>query len=191
MATENYTEMTNQELVATVNAFNKRPDQLVRFLSKSYPMILNEIYHRTEFLNTTKKCTIQTRLYCLKRNINTQPLCSNPNCPNHNPVEWSVQTHSFALYCSRKCCNSDAAKNERTKKTMLKTYGVETALLLDSSIERLKQYNQEHYGVDYPFQSKEYVERIKKQCKEVFGEEFYTRTKEFKKLMSDIWNNKT
>ena len=69
MATENYTEMTNQELVATVNAFNKRPDQLVRFLSKSYPMILNEIYHRTEFLNTTKKCTIQTRLYCFNRSI--------------------------------------------------------------------------------------------------------------------------
>ena len=71
----------------------------------------SEILKRTEFLDNCfyqkENVPLRARIYCLRNNITSHPICQNPNCPNHNFVEWRFDKVGFAKYCSLKCTQTD------------------------------------------------------------------------------------
>lgn len=51
MTNDNYTLMTNQELIDCIKRLNKIPDILDRYLRNHYPNLYSEVVLRTNFLD--------------------------------------------------------------------------------------------------------------------------------------------
>lgn len=71
-------------------------------------------------------------------------------------------------------------KNIKTKKTMLKKYGVEHALQNKTFMDKTKKTMLEKYGVENPANSVEIRKKTKETVKEKYGVDYITQTEEFK-----------
>ena len=84
----------------------------------------------------------------------------------------------FGDVCSIQCLPK--YREEKTKQTCLKKYGVEYACASKQAIEKRKRTLVERYGVEVPCKSKEIKDKLEKTCIEKFGVNTYFKTKEFK-----------
>lgn len=72
MTNQNYTSMTNEELVDEINKYSVDSPQLNNILRHSNPKLHLEIMNRTKFLdesNLSHQIYIGIRLYALKHNL--------------------------------------------------------------------------------------------------------------------------
>lgn len=95
MTKDNYSEMSNAELLDEINKLGIYQGKLNAYLKRHFPDLFNELVSRTHFLDNFYKdntVPIPARLYCLKHNLKEQPRCQNPNCPTHSHTEWYKHT---------------------------------------------------------------------------------------------------
>ena len=122
--------------------------------------MLLEIERRTQFLNAfyeqrESNVPIGARLFCIEHNLNSQPICQNPNCPNHSPVEWRHATQSFAPHCSCSCAQSDPQVKNQIEKTNVAKYGSKNVFQSEVIKNRILNTMRNKYNVDNPSQSSE------------------------------------
>ena len=84
MTKENYTQLSNSEILDAIDNIGIGTMGLLRYLKHSNIELLQEIIGRTKFLPEDTK--IIARLYCLRNNIQALPKCQRPNC--NNTVVW-------------------------------------------------------------------------------------------------------
>lgn len=86
MTKENYTQLTNQELVNSIQSihnFGKRG--FPKFLRCSFPELFQELITRTSFMDKTYMehnhvVPFMDRIFCVENNLNSLPTCQNPDC---------------------------------------------------------------------------------------------------------------
>lgn len=144
--------------------FGNTTRRLPATIKKHDPDLLLEIEHRTQFLNAFYEqrggnVPIGARLYCIEHNLNSQPRCQNPNCPNHNPVEWRHATQSFASYCSCSCAQSDPKVKRQIEETNVDRYGTKNVFQAEEIKNRIRNTLQKRYNVDNPSQSPEFQKK--------------------------------
>ena len=164
MSNNNYTYISNEELLKTIQDLHIGQQKLNSYLKKHFSELFNELVKRTNFLNDyyeSKSVPILARLYCIEHNIKEHPTCQNPYCSNHNKVEWRNGINQFAKYCCRKCSSQDPEYWKRHRKTMIEHWGVVNPGQSKEIRERVKRTCMEHYNVEYSFQAEEVKQKIK------------------------------
>ena len=180
MSNINYTVISNEELLDEINKFNVSLRCLDRYLKHNNQELYDELLSRTKFLYGTsylenEKLPIACRLYCLKNNLSSPPICANPSCNNF--VKWG--SASFLTYCCSKCHNSDPNMGEIVRNAFLKKYGVDNIFQLDETKDKIRQTMLEHHGVEHALQSKEIKKRQEQTCLDRYGVENPAELKEF------------
>ena len=102
MTKENYTTISNEELLLEVGKLITPLNQLGRKVKATNPNLFDEILNRTSFL-INSNIPFTARLHCLEHHLDKQPTCKVCG----NPVEWYGKNNDFRTYCSRKCQYSD------------------------------------------------------------------------------------
>ena len=153
MAKDNYTQLSNSEILDEIDNIGIGTMGLLRFLKHRNPELLQEIIGRTKFLS--EDSNIIARLYCLRNNIQALPKCQRPNC--NNTVVWGKD--GFRSYCCLDCAYKDDAHWERRRKTMIEHHGVEHPAQSPKILKKMMDTCVERYGVEHPTQSSEIVER--------------------------------
>lgn len=128
MTKENYTEMTNQELVDCVANLGLSKLKLNMMLRRHHMELFNEIVKRTKFLddscideNSWRTVPILARLHCLGHDLTKMPVCANPDCSNI--VFWSKGGSSFHKHCCKRCSNSDPDVMKRIEQVKYEKHG--------------------------------------------------------------------
>ena len=152
MTNDNYTQMSNEEILDKVKTINKKPNVLQAFIVKTMPDLWNEIKSRTEFLGE-KNISILTRLYCLEHYLQEVPKCKNPNCPSHSKVKWDKSKHKFNDFCSVKCSVNSEQTRERCRQTCLKNFNSENPFQSKIIQDKIRCKMVELYGVEHALQS--------------------------------------
>ena len=75
----------------------------------------------------------------------------------------------YDIMRNRKCMG---CKQERTKKTCLKKYGVDNVSKSQEILDKIVKVNTKRYGTSYPMKNKEILEKSKKTCLEKYGKEY-------------------
>ena len=193
MTNENYTQMSNDELLSTVQNINVSNRRLSIYLAHHNIPLYNEIILRTNFLDDwygARTVPIQARLYCIKHNLSRQPTCKNPRCEHHNPpVKWMNGENKFRDYCCIRCVNTDPLHQEKMQSTMLKKYGVCHALQSQTFKDKSKLTCKKNNGVDFPSQSSEAREKIRNTNMNNFGVDNPLKSDEIKRKIIQT-NNK-
>ena len=164
MTNDNYTTMSNQDIVEITNPLNKNPSRFNIFLANHYPKLLGEIINRTFFLDEhldrfkNGKVPIQCRLYCLDKNITSFPVCSHPECTNQ--TRWDSSSVGFKKYCCVQCMNSDSVHIENVKKSNLKNYGVTCSFQRDDVRAKIEDILMRNYGVKNYSQTKQFKQQV-------------------------------
>ena len=160
MTIDNYTSLSNEELVEQISNIKKVGRWLDNYLINNNPYLLNEIIRRTNFLDYEYKCTNKkvpfvARIYCLQKHINEVPKCKNPNCLHDKPILWDYVDKRFRIYCCNKCksawINSNEFK-EKSQNTCQMLYGdkffVRTATFKSKSEQTcLKNHGVKHISL--------------------------------------------
>ena len=136
MATNNYTTMSNVELLTFIKNLNIGIKQLQKYLKRHYPTLFIEIKNRTNFLNEALNITITERLFCIEHNLNSSPKCKNQNC-NHQ-VKWDRKTQKYRTHCCGKCAQEDIEVKQKRENTFIQTIGVKSPLLLESTKQKIQ-----------------------------------------------------
>lgn len=152
MTKDNYSEMSNQELVDSVNKVPSDTTHLSRVLKKDYPKLYNELVERTRFLNRyyeerTMSVPIPARLYCLKHNLKEQPRCQNPNCPTHSLVDWCRNTQEFRMYCSCTCLQASPLTKSKRNNTFNSKYGGHPMKSTEIKEKAIRNNKMKHGGI--------------------------------------------
>ena len=122
MTNENYTNMSNTELLEEVRKVDSPLNHLGRKVRATNPNLFNAIMSRTSFLEDPN-IQFTARLHCLEHNFAEQPKCKMCN----NPVEWYGKSNSFRTYCSRECQYSDEDYWNKVQDTCEERLGVRNA----------------------------------------------------------------
>ena len=141
-------------------------------LHKVNPYLYSELQCRTNFWDNFyrgKKVPLPARLYCIEHNIIEQPICQNPDCPNHNPVGWDGRRNRINRYCCKACCAEDPLFGEKCVQATMSKFGVKSTLQLDSVKEKTKATLNRKYGVDNPMKCKEIQEKAKNTNNILYG----------------------
>ena len=97
----------------------------------------------------------QEKLYWHIHNLTDYPAC--PICGKRTVFENI--TKGYRTYCSKKCCNSDPNKIERTQQTCIERYGAIAPACIPKVRRKAKQTCIERYGTEYAMQTKEIQEK--------------------------------
>ena len=159
MAKENYTNLSNEELLLEVQKTKTSINQLGRKVKATNPNLFDEILNRTSFL-VDKSIQFTARLHCLEHHMDKQPTCKM--CIN--PVEWYGKNSDFRTYCSRKCQYSDDDFWGGVRGTCKERLSVENPFQSESVKERIKERHMENLGVDYPMQSEVVKAKSRESC---------------------------
>lgn len=97
MSKYNYMEMSNEEFIKLID------DVLSKFKMNFYGRILkthhkamfDEIVRRTSFLDENHMIPFTARLYCIRNNLYSNPICSCDGC--QNTVEWRCKYNIYIL----------------------------------------------------------------------------------------------
>lgn len=159
MANENYTNLSNEELLLEVGKTKTSLNQLGRKVKATNPNLFDEILNRTSFL-VDKSIQFTARLHCLEHHMNQQPTCKMCG----NPVGWYGKNNDFRTYCSRKCQYSDDDFWGGVRGTCKERLGVENPFQSESVKERIKERHMEKLGVEYPMQSEAVKVKSRESC---------------------------
>ena len=108
MTNDNYTKLTNQELLIEIQNFNVTSKQLGNIIRHQCPKLWDEIIKRTQFLDnelTKNPIFFEIRLFALEHNLEHVPTCSGLNCSHL--VHWNRRNRCFSKHCSQKCKYED------------------------------------------------------------------------------------
>lgn len=171
MTIDNYTQMSNQELIDEFNKY-KSKNCSHRQLNNKNPTLLNEIINRTLFLdvifkNRKMNVPILARIYCLIHNIYKYPTCQNERCDN--PVNWDRKKSEFFHHCSQKCSANDENVIKERQLTCLKIFGVSHPSKSNEIKQKKINTTLKNYGVENPSQSEEIKRRKEQTCIDHFG----------------------
>ena len=157
MTNINYTLLSNDELLDEVASTSKKPVSLQAYLRKNSPELLDEIMRRTDFLDKqiSDNISILMRLYCIQNNIQSIPICKNPNCPERHIVGWNKVHHKFRDFCSIKCSRNSEITQEKYKQTCRRNWGVDNPFQSEEVKNRIIETMMATYGVKHALQSKE------------------------------------
>ena len=136
MATNNYTTMSNIELLKFIKNLNIGIKQLQKYLKRHYPKLFIEIINRTNFLNKSLNITITERLFCIEHNLKSRPKCKNQNCVHQ--VKWDRKTQNYRTHCCGKCAQEDIEVKQKRETTLIQTIGVKSPLLLESTKKKIQ-----------------------------------------------------
>lgn len=121
MTNDNYTNLSNDELLGIVKSYGIDCGHLYKYLNNHNSNLLHEIIQRTKFLSFD--ISINARLYCIEYGLNSHPTCQCNGCDNK--VEWNKRTKTFLRYCSKNCAYDDEHHWDRIKSTCIEKWGVD------------------------------------------------------------------
>jgi len=117
-------------------------------------------------------------------------LCNSEH--NLSLYKYYKNKERYGYYGCKKCSREKSKKtnlerygdeyynnNEKTQKTCLKKYGVNTTLLESNTKEKIKKTNLEKYGSEQPLSSDMIREKSKNTLLEKYGVDSYSKTLEF------------
>jgi endogenous inhibitor of DNA gyrase (YacG/DUF329 family) len=118
MTNENYTILSNNEILEQVRLIHVGFPNLEKVLRKRNPSLLESIVERTKFLDDyfnskNYNVPIKARIYCLEHDLKCHPKCQNPECTNL--VGWNGS--EFSRHCSNRCINHDVKVIEKMRAT--------------------------------------------------------------------------
>ena len=203
MSNENYTNCSNQELVDLVFKLNngKHTNRLKFLIKRDNPNLFDEILKRTNFV--PEQTSFMARLYCLKHNIDSIPLC--PTC-HQRPIR--LDSSGLYDHCSRRCSTLDKNVQKKLQDTCLRKYNVSHAQkskeIQDkikrtklerygdenyNNKEKAKSTNMQKYGVEEVLSSPEIRTKIQETMLYRYGVENYVITNEFKQKAKETMLN--
>ena len=97
-----------------------------------------------------------------------------PKCDNcGSEIKWrGIFTEGYLKNCSKKCKGESKLRFERTKETLLKKYGFDSALKINEFKEKRNKTIKDKYDVDNIFEHDEIKEKTKKTNVEKYGTEY-------------------
>ena len=185
MANDNYTNLSNEELLLEVQKIKTSLNQLGRKVKSCNPGLFDEILNRTSFL-VDSNIPFTARLHCLEHHMDRHPACKICG----NPVGWYGKNNDFRIYCSRKCQYSDDDFWSEVRGTCKERLGVENPFQSESVKERIKEKHIEKLGVDYPMQSEAVRLKSRESCIANLGVDNPSKSEEVKaKKMATTFSN--
>ena len=150
MTNENYTNMSNEELLDEISKIKIPNNKIGNFVKRHYTQMYGEIVGRTCFLEDD--ISFMARLYCLEHGITSHPICHKKDCSN--PTKWNRETRQFRTYCCESCRSSDEDWQMKVENTNLTRHGDRHPCKLDKFKEKSKLTWMTNLGVDNPQKSK-------------------------------------
>ena len=175
MTKENYTNMSNKELLEEVRKVDSPLNHLGRKVHATNPNLFDEIVSRTSFLEDPN-IQFTARLHCLEHDLVEQPKCKMCN----NPVEWYGKCDSFRTYCSYKCKNEDKEFWNKVQDTCEERLGARNAFQSEVVKQKIREKNRKNLGVDYPMQSEAVRMKSRESCIANLGVDNPSKSEEVK-----------
>jgi len=137
--------------------------------------VLSYINMKTKdvFLNS-----ISEKIYFVVNTLKDKPKC---DCGNY--VHFISFSKGYRQFCSTKCSRNSKETIQKTKKTILKRFGVENPSQSKQIKEKKIETTLKNYGVENPSQSKQIKEKRKKTNLKRFGVENPMQNVEIKEKM--------
>lgn len=95
-----------------IDTFTTPSGRVKAHLQKKFPEELKKVYENTPNLNGLSDTL---RIRCILLDIDTIPVCQNPNCSNH--TSFDNKSKQFSKYCSNKCAYNDPEHKDNISKT--------------------------------------------------------------------------
>ena len=181
MANDNYTNLSNEELLNIIYSLKVDVGHLKRYLVNHNMTIFDELVKRTNFLDDS--ISINARLFCIEHNIDTHPICQRVGC--NNKVIWHKPSKKFLRYCSKKCTYSDKRHWERIKNTCVNNFGVDNPGKSSVVQSKMKKTCNERYGVDYVTNLEFVQDKIRKTCENKFGVQYPLQSKTIRNIATN------
>lgn len=154
--------MDSKEILEKILAINVYKSKLGRYIRDHYPELNKEILEFTSFLPDT--ATFQERLYCIKNNIQSRPICT---VCNKNYLEFLEDSNCYRTACSRNCSIHDSKRLAKVKQTKKELHGNEKYVNTELAREtRTKKFGAWH--------SKDFGKKVKQTKLERYGDENYS-----------------
>lgn len=107
------------------------------------------------YMEHNKVVPLMDRIVCVENNLNSLPICQNPDCDNNVMIG---RTH-----CCPKCAMKDPITQGKTRKTCMERHGVANVFQSKKVQEKYKQNMLKTYGCENPSQINFVKEKKKKQ----------------------------
>ena len=188
MTNDNYTTLTNQELVSEIRLFKTNLSNLNKMIQNRNPVLFNEIVSRTNFLDKQlpqNHVPISARIYCLENNVSAVPLCRRPNCTNR--VKWDAT--GFRHHCSNSCCQNDPDVINQHKETSFRKYGCSCSLQHPDVKKKCEVTCLERYGDTIPMKSQIVQDKYRQTCTDRYGVDWASKlesTKEKQRETNEV-----
>lgn len=129
-------------------------------------------------------------VYCRDVHYQTCSICGKQ-------FEIDVRKDPYVKTCSEECRYKQMVANQpkeqmaaHIKETMLERYGVENAMHLSESLEKIKATNKERYGTEWYTQTEDYTEQVKQTSLAKYGVDHFLKSKEMQDKMLAAVNAK-
>ena len=138
--------MSNSDILNKVNELNLSSRGMYEILTHRCPNLYSEIEKRTQFLNNGSIVPMLSRLYCLKHDIHSHPICSYSDC--HNEVQWDSKTQKFKPYCSPKCRANDPEFRKKVEEICLQKFGTKSPIQSEEIKRKYRNTCMNKWGVE-------------------------------------------
>lgn len=112
--------------------------------------------------------SIPEKIYLLMNDLTEYPIC--PICKK-TKLMFTTYSNGYKAYCSSKCSNNSKDKQNKSKKTCLSRYGVDSPSKNEIIKEKIKNTCLQKYGGNSPISSEDVKDKIKNTCLERYGTE--------------------
>ena len=141
------------------------------YLKKHYNAIYNNIIDYCK-VNNLVKLKFKEKMYHYYNDIPT-----NMRCTCGESLNLISFTNGYTKHCSQKCAHNDEKTIKKTKKTLLKKYGVDNPQKSKRIRNKTYKTNLLKFGVEHPAQSRNIQEKMKKTNFKRLGVEFPAQDK--------------
>lgn len=117
--------------------------------------------------NSIVDVSFKEKVYLCLHNIESVPICKNPNCSNK--VNYKNSTIGYYEYCSNKCISSDPEIKKAKENKSIEKYGSKSPVQSDLVKNKIIKTNQKKYGGNSPMCSSKIKEKSKSTLLKNFG----------------------
>lgn len=191
MTNENYTQMTNQQIIDCVREIGKQYRFPGKVIQNNHKELFTEIVNRTKFLDEYYESLNETvpfnaRIYCIEHNLKSQPICKRDEC--NNVVRWQNGTNRFRFHCSLGCVNKDRKTIIKREQTSMKLHGTKHPMQCQEVKDKQRQKMMENHGVDHPSKIPGFGAKVKQTKFERHGDENYNNREKSWKTTQEHYN---
>ena len=154
----------NESIIRKILAINVYKSKLGRYIKDHYPELNKEIMDFTSFL--PENVTFQERLYCIKNNITSRPICS---VCHKNFLEFLTDCNHYKTACSNDCSIHNKKRLLKVKQTKKEKYGKENYI----NSELARKTRLEKFGAWHP---KDFGKKTKQTKLERYGNENFSNS---------------